>query len=195
VENARCWNTGLVWFGQLQTMWNDTPAVLQSAATDGVEQRAQWEAFELSVPDPGTVRVRNHSYADPDEHTYDVEVRHGSAVSCECPGDEYHDRPCNHRVAVEDQPAVVGAATDEVAQAVRARTDGGVVEANGAEIIATPETDGPVWEGPLPERDTRGRPTGAAYVRCRDCGVEVLSGNKEIAAHREGCSRANVGEN
>jgi hypothetical protein len=106
-------------------MNDNAPAALQSAATDEVEQRAQWEAFEFSVPESRTVRVENHSHENPEEHTYDVEVRHGSAVSCECPADEYHDGPCKHRIAVEDQPPVLGAATEAVARDVQARTDGG----------------------------------------------------------------------
>lgn len=109
-------------------------------ADETIEQRAQWEAFEFSVPEVGTVRVENHSHADPSEHTYDVDVRHGSAVVCECPADEYHDGPCKHRIAVENQPALLGAATDETARDVRARTDGGdvltdYVDADGPDVV------------------------------------------------------------
>jgi hypothetical protein len=164
-------------------MSNDTPAALQSAATDEVEQRAQWEAFEFSVPEPGIVRAENHSHEDPEEHTYDVKVRHGSAVSCECPGDKYHDGPCKHRVAVEDQAAVLGAATEEVARDVRARTDGGtdaiVVAGDDGEILDEDPTYTYHYE-PAEQG-------GQRYVRCERCGAECIPANPDRLAHFDGC--------
>jgi len=43
------------------------------------------------------------------------------------------------------------------------------------------------WKGPFPEYDKYGCLTGCSYVRCRDCGREVLTGRKEFATHRDGC--------
>jgi len=47
----------------------------------------------------------------------------------------------------------------------------------------------PRWEGPFTEYDRYGEPTGARYVRCTGCGVEVLAGDTEQATHRDGCDR------
>jgi len=55
---------------------------------------------------------------------------------------------------------------------------------DGCEVSKT--TD--VWEGPFPEYDKYGQPTGAEYYRCRDCGREVLEGiDREHVSHRDGC--------
>ena len=43
------------------------------------------------------------------------------------------------------------------------------------------------WKGPFTETDKYGEPTGARYVRCSECGVEVLEGETEHATHRAGC--------
>lgn len=44
-----------------------------------------------------------------------------------------------------------------------------------------------VWEGPFPEYNKYGGLTGCSYVRCRDCGIEQLTGRKDFATHRDGC--------
>ena len=43
------------------------------------------------------------------------------------------------------------------------------------------------WKGPFTEYDRYGEPTGAEYVRCSACGVEVLAGDTRHATHRAGC--------
>jgi hypothetical protein len=43
------------------------------------------------------------------------------------------------------------------------------------------------WKGPFTEYDRYGEPTGAEYVRCSGCGVEVLAGDTQHATHRDGC--------
>ena len=112
-------------------MSKDTTARDKSrATTDRIAKRAQWEAFEFAVPEPGTVRVENHSHGaeNVDEHTYDVSIRHGSAVACTCPADEYNDEACKHRIAVEQNAPVLAAASGVVDDASRQpATDGGVV--------------------------------------------------------------------
>jgi len=50
-------------------------------------------------------------------------------------------------------------------------------------VVAAPAR----WEGPFAERDKYGELTGAHYVRCSSCGVEVLTGGREHATHRDGC--------
>jgi len=46
-----------------------------------------------------------------------------------------------------------------------------------------------VWTPPRTEHDRYGRPTGARYVECTDCGIEVLTGHTATATHRPGCSQ------
>lgn len=66
-----------------------------------VRKRAQYEVFEASVEDDGTVTVVNASYGDEkDEHTYSVTVDGGVPVECSCPSDEHHEKACKHRVFV-----------------------------------------------------------------------------------------------
>lgn len=44
------------------------------------------------------------------------------------------------------------------------------------------------WLGPFAEFDKYGEPTGAQYVRCRDCGVEaVTSIATDSVDHRANC--------
>jgi hypothetical protein len=99
-----------------------------SKATSGTErsierteQRAQWESFAFTVPAANVVKVENQSYGDEsDDHRYLVNVAAGEAVSCSCPADEYHPGKCKHRLAVEDETAVMQAASasnDELAKA------------------------------------------------------------------------------
>ena len=63
---------------------------------------------------------------------------------------------------------------------------------SSAAIESRADTDDvPEWEGPFTEHDKNGAPTGAAYVRCPECSIEVLTGSKNLAAHRDGCSYGN----
>ena len=54
---------------------------------------------------------------------------------------------------------------------------------------ATVVEGGPRWKGPFTEHDKYGEPTGARYVRCTGCGVEVLAGDTRHATHRDGCEK------
>jgi len=55
---------------------------------------------------------------------------------------------------------------------------------DGAEIL---DDDGPEWVGPFTEYDRYGEPTGARFVRCPECGVEVLDDERATASHRPAC--------
>ncbi len=46
------------------------------------------------------------------------------------------------------------------------------------------------WNGPFTEYNKYDRPTGHAYVRCGDCGTEVVTSQREHATHRPGCEHA-----
>ena len=50
----------------------------------------------------------------------------------------------------------------------------------------------PEWRGPFTEYGPRGEPTGAEYVRCSGCGVEVLAGATEHATHRATASTSRL---
>jgi len=52
---------------------------------------------------------------------------------------------------------------------------------------ATVVEDAPRWKGPFTEYNRYGEPTGAEYVRCSSCGVEVLAGETRHATHRDEC--------
>ncbi|ELY66732.1 hypothetical protein [Natronococcus jeotgali] len=54
-----------------------------------------------------------------------------------------------------------------------------------SEILESEDVD--PWKGPFPEYNKYGGLTGFSYVRCRDCGREVLTGRKEFTSHRDGC--------
>ena len=53
--------------------------------------------------------------------------------------------------------------------------------------------EAPTWSDPRNETDKHGRRTGARWVECLDCGVEVLVRGRDHATHREGCSAREVG--
>lgn len=61
--------------------------------------------------------------------------------------------------------------------------EGTATETNHAVVVDAPAR----WEGPFAERGKYGELTGARYVRCSSCGVEVLAGEREHASHRGGC--------
>lgn len=135
---------------------NETTRRSDKSATDDepnekVQKRAQWESFAFSVIEPGTVRVENHSYGadEVDEHTYRVEIKHGSAVACTCPADEHHPGPCKHRTAVEANAPVLAAASGVVA------TDGGQLAPNVAEAVTDEEIDARAERAAVEETDER----------------------------------------
>ena len=96
-------------------------------------------------------------------------------------------RPPGDPELVDDVDEQLGEHTDATPQV--AATDGGtrVIDAgDDAEIL----DDSPAWDGPFTEHDKHGRPTGHAYVRCPDCGIEVLTGDTDRAYHRPACPHA-----
>jgi hypothetical protein len=60
-----------------------------------------------------------------------------------------------------------------------------VVSTTHAELVDADAGD--TWSGPHTEYNRYGEPTGAQYVRCRACGVEVVSGRERDATHRGDC--------
>lgn len=151
---------------------NDTSGQ-ETGEPSKTELRAQWEGFEFRVPAPGRVRVENVSYGeDSDDHVYVVEVaEYVGATSCTCPSDEYREGECKHQVAVENQEAVIEAATEGMTGAYS--SDGSRVAADGGK--ERDESDGSDDEGSESEDDER--PTQWEYA---DFGGGESSGVDEL---------------
>lgn len=187
----------------------------ESDGTDDVEprtRRAVTEYISILEDGPGVDGADDLYLAV--SHSGESYVLDHRTGACECPDAEYNLSPgekCKHQrrlevilgereipdaidpddadpqlgihVDVDETPAATDATGDETAVA----TDGGIVVAgDDAEIL----DDSPAWDGPFTEYDKYGRPTGHAYVRCPDCGVEVLTGDKDRAYHRPACRYA-----
>jgi hypothetical protein len=136
---------------------------------------------------------------------YLVDTRTGS---CECADAEYRDPEggCKHlrrcRIATGETP-VPADALGEVTidstfgsqvetSAKFATADGGLIDGSTGEVIDDDSEDvaESVWSDPKVEIDKYGKPTGDHYVRCQECGVEVLTALTDCASHREGCSHS-----
>jgi len=91
-----------------------------------VLKRAQYEAFEFELLG-SRVRVRNESYADPENHEYEVTVEDGVPMACTCPADARFDNPCKHRVAVAIRRPIL-----EFVEEVQVVADGGLRTESGA---------------------------------------------------------------
>jgi hypothetical protein len=169
-------------------MSDDDSAALQGAATT-TAKRAQWEAFDFELLEVGAVRVTNNSHADPDEHTYtiDVDVDTGRAVSCSCPADEYHDGPCKHRVAVENTPAVLAAASGVVDAADDPARD---VATDGGTVVDGAASDEPADEPTYTYHREPAHVGGARYVRCESCGSESVPADPDRLLHHNDCPHA-----
>lgn len=76
-----------------------TTPLTRLKTTNRVRKRAQYEALEFELRD-GDVRVRNGSYADPEDHEYTVRVEDDLPTACTCPADAKYSGACKHRVAV-----------------------------------------------------------------------------------------------
>lgn len=87
---------------------------LIKAVDEQTVKRAQFEALEFNLEAPGMVRVINGSHADPEDHTYRVNVETGVPVACECPAFEYGESPCKHMVAVAIRRPIMEAADTSV---------------------------------------------------------------------------------
>ena len=107
------------------------------------------------------------------------------------------------RLAVDDPEVDVDPTIGEFVDDIDAREVGGPtsqpVATDGGEIIVAGDDgelleDGPTWEGPFSERDQSGRLTGHEFVRCSECGVEVLSGRERHASHRPTCRHSEVSD-
>ena len=102
--------------------------------TKRVAKRAQYEAFEFTLV-PDGIRVRNGSYADPENHEYLVTVTDGVPDSCTCPADARFEGACKHRVAVAIRRPLV----DAVMVDTDVAADGGALAGDAAD--EGPESD------------------------------------------------------
>jgi len=125
--------------------------------------------------------------------------------SCECKDAKYRDPEggCKHlrrcRIATGVSPVPAGA-LDEITidstfgaqletSAKFATADGGLIDGETGEEISDENTAASIWSDPKVEVDKYGKPTGDHYVRCEECGIEVLTALADCATHREGCSQ------
>jgi hypothetical protein len=124
--------------------------------------------------------------------------------SCECKDAQYRDPDggCKHirrcRIAQGETPVPAGA-LDEITidstfgaqletSAKFATADGGLIDGETGEEISAETESTTSWSDPMAEVDKYRKPTGDHYVRCEDCGIEVLTTLSDCATHREGCS-------
>ncbi|WP_158059541.1 SWIM zinc finger family protein [Halorussus halophilus] len=92
--------------------------------TNRVRKRAQYEAFEFELRN-GSVRVRNGSHADPENHEYTIRIEDDLPTACTCPADMKYSGACKHRVAVAIRQPILDAVRHQQVLAdggVRSRT-------------------------------------------------------------------------
>lgn len=65
--------------------------------------------------------------------------------------------------------------------------DDGEIVTDGGVAVDRGDADGGVWSRPIVETDRHGDPTGETFVRCLDCGAEVLEQHTDDATHKPGC--------
>jgi hypothetical protein len=136
--------------------------------------------------------------------------------SCECADAEYRDPEggCKHlrrcRFATGETPVPADALGEVTiddafgahvgASAKFATADGGVIDGATGEVLEDEDDREPdsesedvaesIWSDPKAEIDRYGKPTGDHYVRCQECGIEVLTALTDCASHREECRHA-----
>jgi hypothetical protein len=166
-------------------------------SVDDRTRRAVAETLTVLTPDGTPVE-------DPDRICFSVTSASGATYivnlasdDCDCADAEYrapaggckHVRRARLATGRDAVPATVDADDQLGEHVATAATDGGVVpeaETDHAEIVDD-DDDADPWNGPFSERDRYGQPTGARYVRCRSCGVEVLADHREAATHAGDC--------
>jgi len=125
--------------------------------------------------------------------------------SCECKDAKYRDPEggCKHvrrcRIATGENPVPAGALGEITIDSTFgaqlktstkfATADGGILDGETGEKISDENTAASIWSDPMAEVDKYGQPTGDHYVRCEECGVEVLTALSDCATHRKGCSQ------
>ena len=133
------------------------------------------------------------------EHVVDL-----AADRCTCPDHRHRGAECYHLRRAKIALGIRSVATEELAAAdvdpalaehapgpKVATSDGGVVSpGDDAELVD--DQDGAEWKGPFTEYNKYGEPTGERYVRCSECGIEVLEGATDRVTHYGGCD--GVGE-
>jgi predicted nucleic acid-binding Zn finger protein len=138
--------------------------------------------------DVGVVSVTSHSGS-----VYEVNVNDGH---CTCPDAEYNlddDEACKHLRRARIALGRKSVSTDTIAcldvdPQLAANAPGpAVATSDGGVILDDDGNDADQWEGPFAEYDQYGELTGAEYVRCRDCGHEVIVGHEDDTTHAAGC--------
>ena len=160
------------------------PANIESTELDDRDVRALTEYMTVLDEGGDTYSVTTESGSE-----YRVDAREGR---CTCPDDEHRDARCKHRrrvaFATGEESIPAWADIDAVDPQLGEHVDGGPqLAATDGGVILEDETADP-WSGPFDEYDKYGEPTGSSYVRCRDCGIEVVTSiDADTVGHRDGC--------
>jgi len=163
----------------------------ESESQDSIESRTERALTECMtvLPNKGRADGAPDLFIVVGENENGEYLADTRTTSCECADDEYNlgdQEACKHvrraRIATGDRPVPASALeTGNIS----------IDDTFGAHVDASPKfatADGGIIDGD-PEVDKHGRPTGAYYVKCFECGVEVLQGQQGRSVHREGCSQ------
>ena len=145
-------------------MTDDTTSEDTESDLEPRTRRARTEDMLVALRKTGGIyTVRGES-----GNTYRVDIAQNE---CTCPDQQRSsvDR-CKHlrRVDIELRNRTVPTPDGRLPE--RPVADGGV----GADFGTDSSTDERQVKGPIQEFDKHGRPTGASYYRCRNCGTEAM---------------------
>jgi hypothetical protein len=184
----------------------------ESESQDSIESRTERALTECMtvLPNKGRADGAPDLFIVVGENENGEYLADTRTATCECADDEYNlgdQEACKHvrraRIATGDRPVPASAletgniSIDDTfgahvdASPKFATADGGIIDGETGDVLQDEDdrvnTD--LWSAPRPEVDKHGRPTGAYYVKCFECGVEVLQGQQGRSVHREGCSQ------
>jgi len=188
----------------------------ESESQDSIESRTERALTECMtvLPNKGRARGAPDLFIVVGENENGEYLADTRTATCECADDEYNladGEACKHvrraRIATGDRPVPASAletgniSIDDTfgahvdASPKFATADGGIIDGETGEVLQDDDegderdrVNRDLWSAPRPEVDQYGRPTGAYYVKCFECGVEVLQGQQGRNVHREGCS-------
>lgn len=144
--------------------------------------RALTEPLTVLTVDKKPVRDSDTTIVSVTSHSgssYTVDLRE---LRCDCPDAEYNlddEQQCKHQIRARvalgrDTVDTATLATLDVDAGLGSNCPGPVVATSDGGRVGDGETE--QWSGPFTEYDRYGEPTGERFVRCRDCGREVIAG-------------------
>jgi len=186
----------------------------ESESQDSIESRTERALTECMtvLPNKGRARGAPDLFIVVGENENGEYLADTRTATCECADDEYNladGEACKHvrraRIATGDRPVPASAletgniSIDDTfgahvdASPKFATADGGIIDGETGEVLEddndSEDVAASIWSEPKAEIDQYGKPTGDHYVRCQECGVEVLTALTDCARHREECSQ------